>query len=1100
MKRAKLSNKLIIFIVLITMAIFTMGASSWLIITENQGTPSIGIIESQPTVITPEVSLSTTAIYETEKLTAKSDVPGTFYYGTTALGSIIDSTVNKDVGISPPIDVSGTADEIPIAVTFVVDEDYLTNNNYQLSSTEPISFEAKLKAVAYIGGATGTKYSSIQSAITACGSTAKDVVVITGTNMNVTRAITVPTNVNLVLPFYDSLYTQMETANSGSYISCNYGSGYKYTIGRTESGANTTAIEQLHAKTTTGSNLYDYTDGNATKVAKYRKILITMKNGADITVQGTLSLGGEYGLNSMKGRYAQINLDAGSSIVVSGSFYCEGFVKEINAKNGNQSSYSANYNNNFDSGRLIHVTSTGFLQTGLALYDMKSGGPLTSLIENDVFAINKFDFPYMQTYVQIDNGGKFHTFSHAFVSIAGTDQQVNKLAPILEPESSGTTAVFYLSGGNASFEYCPSDVAYTTSSSKTRIFLNGALSLGSMTLEVDAGIRKYVITTENNFTPLSHKFAVFVNDGGSFTMGDKVKLMPGSLLQINKGGNFNINSEFAIYKGEHGKYAEGYGTGYADAQFINNGTVTVSSSGKIGGFIQTTATDNSAILDFSATTSSEAFTVTSNEWSDITYDVKIISEGYFEDDTDEGVNLYQFVVGSTVNSASSGTKVWSGEKLATQSLTVSLATVSFTNKVYAYQIFTSATGNDSDQSELTSITQDIKSYVVPRYQYVKVVTSRCETATINGETLSTTKWYEITDDISIVITPLEGVAIKIRTDGTSGNGKTTYTVWESSTQTGTYTEVATQGTGPDGVNFYVAKNYWFKITCDGEGASLVKTGTIESGPTTGSVSKYASNRLSSAKAFQATATYTIYFPRTDVCLAEGAMITLADGTQKPVEQLTYADEILVFNHETGKIEKGNIATLDHLDLERAWYDVINLKFSNGNILRTVWNHGLYNVTLNRYVFIHEGNYKDYIGDEFYSVKYVNGDFANEIVKLTESYITNEFIKVYNPTTAVHMNYFASGMLNVTALPNEYLDCWHVNIFEYDENMKIDEEKKQADIEKYGLYTYEDFKEYLTEEQFNVLPFNYLKVAVGKGRLTWEDIIDLINYLKDNGLM
>ena len=164
MKRAKSSNKLIIFIVLITMAIFTMGASSWLIITENQGMPSIGIAgggegpESQPTVITPEVSLSTTAIYETEKLTAKSDVPGTFYYGTTALGSIIDSTVNKDVGISPPIDVSGTADEIPIAVTFVVDEDYLTSNNYQLSSTEPISFEAKLKAVAYIGGATGTKY------------------------------------------------------------------------------------------------------------------------------------------------------------------------------------------------------------------------------------------------------------------------------------------------------------------------------------------------------------------------------------------------------------------------------------------------------------------------------------------------------------------------------------------------------------------------------------------------------------------------------------------------------------------------------------------------------------------------------------------------------------------------------------------------------------------------------------------------------------------------------------------------------------------------------------------------------------------------------
>ena len=30
------------------------------------------------------------------------------------------------------------------------------------------------------------------------------------------------------------------------------------------------------------------------------------------------------------------------------------------------------------------------------------------------------------------------------------------------------------------------------------------------------------------------------------------------------------------------------------------------------------------------------------------------------------------------------------------------------------------------------------------------------------------------------------------------------------------------------------------------------------------------------------------------CVTEGTLVTLADGTQKPVEQLTYADEILVF--------------------------------------------------------------------------------------------------------------------------------------------------------------------------------------------------------------
>ena len=55
----------------------------------------------------------------------------------------------------------------------------------------------------------------------------------------------------------------------------------------------------------------------------------------------------------------------------------------------------------------------------------------------------------------------------------------------------------------------------------------------------------------------------------------------------------------------------------------------------------------------------------------------------------------------------------------------------------------------------------------------------------------------------------------------------------------------------------------------------------------------------------------------------------------------------------------------------------------------------------------------------------------------------------------------------------------------------DQEKMQADIEKYGLYTYEDFAEYVTYEQFVAFNGAYLKVAVGKGLITWEEILELI---------
>ena len=67
-----------------------------------------------------------------------------------------------------------------------------------------------------------------------------------------------------------------------------------------------------------------------------------------------------------------------------------------------------------------------------------------------------------------------------------------------------------------------------------------------------------------------------------------------------------------------------------------------------------------------------------------------------------------------------------------------------------------------------------------------------------------------------------------------------------------------------------------------------------------------------------------------------------------------------------------------------------------------------------------------------------------------------------------------------------------NIFEYDETMKYDEEKMQADIEKYGLYTYEDFKDYVSYEIYEaVTSAKYFKVAVGKGMITFEEIIAII---------
>ena len=63
-----------------------------------------------------------------------------------------------------------------------------------------------------------------------------------------------------------------------------------------------------------------------------------------------------------------------------------------------------------------------------------------------------------------------------------------------------------------------------------------------------------------------------------------------------------------------------------------------------------------------------------------------------------------------------------------------------------------------------------------------------------------------------------------------------------------------------------------------------------------------------------------------------------------------------------------------------------------------------------------------------------------------------------------------------------------NIFEVDTKaMKYDSAKMHSDIEKYGLFTYADFEELIPEYMYDAFNGNILKVAIGKGMLTWEDI-------------
>lgn len=221
------------------------------------------------------------------------------------------------------------------------------------------------------------------------------------------------------------------------------------------------------------------------------------------------------------------------------------------------------------------------------------------------------------------------------------------------------------------------------------------------------------------------------------------------------------------------------------------------------------------------------------------------------------------------------------------------------------------------------------------------------------------------------------------------------------------------------------------------------------------------------------------------CIAAGTLITLADGTLKPVEELLPEDLLLVFNHETGRYEAANIIFVD-VD---GWkdYRILNLMFSDGYYVKVIYSHGFFDLDLNKYVYIDESNYNEFIGHRFVVTDVIDGKYIEKEVKLEEVHVEIEYTGCYSPVTVYHLNYFTNGLLSMPAGIEGLF-----NIFEYGEGMKYDEELMEADIEKYGLYTYDDFKDYIPYEIYAAFPAPYLKVAVGKGLITFEEILGLID--------
>lgn len=955
-------------------------------------------------------------------------------------------------------------------------------NSIESTATLPTTED---RAVCY-NSTTNISYTSLKSALNACESN-QTVIVYIGSVIECDENITIPTGVTLTVPFIGKAYDSTKKADNISDTPY-----FK--------------IPSVDQRNAYGNTLGD---SNAASVNKYRSSIINLRNGADIIIYGTFNLGGAFTTNGNNGFYCEINLGKGSSIQCkSGSlFECHGYVKEdgndyVNPLRDNKESFD----NSIDEGRFIEVENGAKLTTDIAMYDAPTAGNLTLLINASQCPFWEWDFPCLQTYIKINSGS---TFSAYCLLIGPSNMGISKEVVVFS-SNTDVQSLFYISSGYVGIEYLTKEPLYSSrefNARHTNVILSGEMSVGYLYVKEGAYSAAVELDTRNCFLPISCRMDVIATSGSKFTSDKKMKFLAGSKLLIQEGAEFEINNEVIFHKHDSIIYNTSSGLYYRckdednidDARLICNGTLTFNSDGNsngaIGAYVEHENNDGSAKFDVSNLTDSSKLSVKDVEGANES-SVLITSIGLFEDGT------AQFIVGNSYSSLSSNEKYyWNGAHLSTCEVQVKVLEGS-TNAValYTLQYADDSNGTNEADSDLLNVSSS-GTTKLPVGKYIKLILTRGEKAVIkdtSGNIVNTdSSTYILLDrDYIIEITPSEtyNIDFTIEKDNDnvtfSGTGHFTFEIWECKTKEGTYIKVfdgkynASMKTICKNSYFYIKRPFENEVYNYFKNANAEITKT----PDVGDKPDWNVKNSEQSPIYFADANYSFKTYWTYTCILPNAKVLMADGSYKPAGEIRTGDMVISFNHETGKFEPNKVIGNDDLTKPAQNYNVIHLEFTNGKTTDFVYEHGYFDTTLNKYVYLHEEDASDYIGHEF--VFYENGQITrSKLCKVSQSVM---YTTLASPATANHLNFIVDDMLTIggglTGL---------FNIFEYDsETLAFDKDKMQKDIDTYGLLGYEYFEDYFPEEIYELLPCKYLGVSIGKGLITWDVFESYVTKWKD----
>ena len=987
---------------------------------------------------------------------------------------------------SDPVFVDG-ANASYITVTFTPDD---TNKYVSVEETYYFTFVS----VAYINNTTA--YGSIEDALAVAGT--GDVVWVRPHDADlgpiyIMSDVTIPSGATLLLPYgvtNDKLGRNQWSGNQPFFEL--HGGGCSYD--KHKDGG------EYRKHTDNEGHYPSELDPNKCVLKVILAAGKTITNNGILEIAGELSGGGagaQYA-GFTAGKHATLVLDANAKLISNNGskIYAAGFIRETSKDNGSE----------------VIINSGATLFQPHTIKDYRDGSYMVAAKNGmgDPYwssAYNRFVMMNVSPTLKIYYGGVMSVWASLFT---GSTQGNNTTTQnFIGSDTAGKDAVIVLT---KSYSYLVAKYDPETEICDLNIY--GGAKTQIMTLKVNM-IITVTVTTENSFFPLSYHYNITLaksdlkDENGNllqgadevaiFDMGQRFKLMNGACLTIEEGARANFGT-LIVYE----NFVDDCAYHSADYRYPNKPAATLTVNGELvcgtfGGKIY--SNNEGARVTINTATSCTAYEITN-------------------------INASNFSSSVTAwNKIPETAKLVNGDNATIVSPAVTPIYKYVGGEWIAQQIHFNSDGGSTPNS--LNITSNMTTYpalplptkegsVFQGWYYNGVLVKEGDALHVAGPHTLTAQWSL---GIPVQLDPNGGTVEQSEVYFKPADG--TYPFLYTPTLTGYafagwyYGEtLVKEGDPVQSTEAHTLTAKWelaeFTITVETTNATVKINGTAVANKGTIKV-KYTSTvevEVTFTQSNNKTLTvdgkgvsltdgkYSFTMPAEDIkvaassssggCFTPDTLITLADGTQKRVDALEGNEMLLVWDFYNGEYTIAPIGAIVSHGYENV--NKLTLNFANGSTINTIYGHGFFDVSENKFVIIDEANVDHYVGHEF--VAYDSN--GNSVITVLENYsVETTYTEVVTIVSAVHMNCVLEGMLTLS--PTDFDNSpAYLMPFEIGEGMKYDEEKMKADIEKYGQYTYEDFAEYCTYEQFIGFNFADWKVAVGKGFITFEEIIYLIN--------